>query len=138
MAKEKATTASKAAPQTASKREKIGTFQGHVVLSDGGTLETQWRKRSDVAGGAYALHYADGTVEKYPNLHGAQAVQKRNAYMSDRPVSDLHASESSTYACAHGEGCDNHPFGIVAHGSYTAYATKDATGKITSITLEAS
>ena len=134
MAKEKVATAPKAAP----KREKIGTFQGHVVVSDGDTLEAQWRKRSDVAGGAYTLHYPDGVVEIYPGLAEAQAVQKRNAYMRDRPVSELHASGSSTYACTHGEGCDTHPFGIVAHGSYDAYVTKDATGKITSITLEAS
>lgn len=135
MAKEKAP---KAAPKAAPKREKIGNFKGHVILSTSDALESQWRKRTEVAQGAYALIYSDGVVEKYPNFHQAQAIQKRNAYMRDRPASELIASESSTYACEHGEGCTEHPFGIVAHGAYTAYATKDATGKITSITLEAS
>ncbi len=124
--------------QLSERGERLTSFHGHVVLSDGAKLEKGWRRAAEASRGSYALHYNDGTIQHFDNRSGAQQRQRHDAYVKSHRVATLHPTGSSTYVCTYSKGCAEHSFGAVAEGDFTAYVAKDKSGKVTTITLVAS
>ena len=123
--------------QLAERGEKLGSFQGHVVVTNAQQIEKGWRRKNETHGGEYILRYEDGTLEVFASKNHAMSMQKANYYNKRGLPSTIHPRTCPHFICDYAEGCTDQDFGTLLGGDFTAYVDKDKDGKVKSVTLVA-